>query len=436
MILRAPARVCERGSVVTSRARSRRWLPFLAAAAFVIGLPPGARPAEMPTLKGESAPMFSADLAVIRDGEGRPSLVVTIAVPYTDIQWTRSPRGYVASLELGAVLETRRGGRGYGGSWQRELLVPGYAATRGASASLIERDTLKAPPGSYGLRVTVHDLQADEESHASDHITIEDWSRVPVGFSDLELGTVDSAGAFTVDPERRFGREIRSLAGRAVLFDRRAGSWPRRYSLVLRIHDEAGGVLVSDDRTVTARVTGEPIVLKPSRSDLFIGTYSLEAELAEGKNHWKVSRSFEVEESGPPQGAEFERMLEPLSYIADDAEIDALKKLAPADREKGWDDFWRKRDPTPDTPRNEALIDFVRRVRYAEQHFQGFGAGWRSDMGRAYIRYGPPDQVESRAATVQSPQVEIWYYNQPYRRLVFVDREGFGRFVLVPSGIE
>jgi hypothetical protein len=51
-------------------------------------------------------------------------------------------------------------------------------------------------------------------------------------------------------------------------------------------------------------------------------------------------------------------------------------------------------------------------------------------MGRIYIRYGPPDQVEQRQASATTPGLEIWYYNQPYRRLVFMDREGFGRFTL------
>jgi hypothetical protein len=51
-------------------------------------------------------------------------------------------------------------------------------------------------------------------------------------------------------------------------------------------------------------------------------------------------------------------------------------------------------------------------------------------MGRVYIKFGPPDQVENRPATSQSPPLEIWYYNRPYRRLVFEDRDGFGRYVL------
>lgn len=397
---------------------------------------PRASLAELPTLRSEGSPTFSADLSVIRDGEGRPSLVVSVSIPYTGLQWVRTERGYAAAVEITAALDARRSARGYGGSWQRNLLVPGYAATRSPNATLSERDTLKAPPGRYSLRVGLHDLQADQSSSASEAVTIEDWSKVPVGFSDLELGTADSAGRFVLNPERRFGREVGLLAGRAVLFDRRPGAWPRRYALVLRVKDESGTVLLTDERTVSAAATGEPLVLAPSRTDLFVGGYSMEAELVEGRSHWRVSRSFEVEESGPPEGADFERMLEPLGYIAEDSEVEALRRLPVKERSAGWEAFWLRRDPTAETVRNEALIDFVRRVRYAEQHFQGFGAGWRSDMGKVYIRNGPADQIESRPATVQSPQIEIWYYHQPYRRFVFVDREGFGRFVWVPSGIE
>ena len=117
--------------------------------------------------------------------------------------------------------------------------------------------------------------------------------------------------------------------------------------------------------------------------------------------------------------------------IASDEEMQALRGLPLEQQTLAWERFWRRRDPTPDTPRNEALIEFIRRVRHAERHFQGYGPGWRSDMGRIYIKFGPPDQIENRPATVQSPQIEIWYYSQPYRRIVFADREGFGRFMLV-----
>src|SRR6185295_6944242 len=182
---------------------------------------------------------------------------------------------------------------------------------------------------------------------------------------------------------------------------------------------------------LTLRRSADPVIIRPSSTDLFVGHYALEVELVDGRSRWRVDRSFDVEESGPPRGAEFDRLLEPLTYIARSEEIERLRNLPAGDQAAGWEEFWRRRDPTPDTARNEALIEFIRRVRYAERHFQGYGPGWRSDMGRIYIRYGPPDQIETRAASTENPQVEIWYYHSPFRTFVFGDREGFGRYTLI-----
>jgi GWxTD domain-containing protein len=129
-------------------------------------------------------------------------------------------------------------------------------------------------------------------------------------------------------------------------------------------------------------------------------------------------------------------MLEALGYVAPAEEVDALRKL-PADQQAaGWDRFWARRDPTPETPRNEFMVEFFRRLRYAGQHFQGFGQGWRSDMGRIYIRYGSPDTIEQHPASATMAATEVWFYNQPYRRYIFADREGFGRYTLVQPATE
>jgi GWxTD domain-containing protein len=215
------------------------------------------------------------------------------------------------------------------------------------------------------------------------------------------------------------------------MFDRRPGPWPRRYTFRYRVLDDVGQRVVEGTAEVTMSRSAEPVLIGPIESDLFVGPYSLEVELAEERSRWRVERRFEVEESGPPRGQDYERMMEPLAYIANPEEIEYLRGLSADRQAEGWEEFWRRRDPTPETPRNEALIEFIRRVRHAERTFQGYGPGWRSDMGRIYIRHGAPDQVESRAMTSDSPQLEIWYYNNPFRRFVFSDREGFGRYVLV-----
>jgi GWxTD domain-containing protein len=391
--------------------------------------------ADFPPLKAEHPPYFTADAAITLDSDARPGLTVTVTIPYSELQWLRLERGFGAAVMISVSLEPRGRGRVYGDAWERRVVVPGFPATHSPNAALVEKRSFALRPERYRMRVAVRDVHGEEESRASEPLVVPDYSRIPVGFADLELGVADSAGGFQANPTRRFGLDVQRLAARAVLFDRRPGPWPRSYSFRYRILDDSGGEVVTGEQRATLRHSADSALVRPSTSDLFLGSYHFEVALDEDRSRWRVERSFEVEQSGPPRGREFERMLEALAYIAEAQEVQALRALPPDQQARGWEEFWARRDPTPDTPLNEAMIEFFRRVRYADQHFQGMGPGWRSDMGRIYIKFGPPDQIETRPASTTSPLLEIWYYNQPYRRFVFADREGFGRFVLMnPAG--
>ena len=398
---------------------------------------PATAATDLPPLRSSSAPLFTCDVAISLDREAHPALSAAITVPYPSLAWIRVPNGFAAGVEISVAFEPRGRGRIYGDAWQRRVSVGDFASTTSHSASLIERRTLDVPAGHYRIRVRLKDLNGELESEANDEIEVPDYSRVPVGFADLELGVADTtSGAFAPVTTRRFGLNAGQLGARVTLFDRRPGAWPRSYTFHYRVLDDVGQEVAVGSQPVKLEHSADPVLVRPSTGGLFIGSYVLEIDLVEGRSRWRAERSFEVEESGPPRGKDFERMLEPLSFIATPAEISHLKSLSADRQTAGWDEFWKKRDPTPDTPRNEAQIEFFRRVRYAEQHFQGFGPGWRSDMGRIYIKFGPPDQVETHPPSAELGQVEIWSYNRPLRRFIFEDREGFGRYVLRSPGGE
>ena len=393
-------------------------------------------PVEIPPLRPSLPPDFSADLVLSLDAEGRPAMAVSVAVAYQNLQWIRlqnpHPSGrHAAGIEISVSFQPHASGTLRGDVWERRLVVGSFAATRAGRALLVERRTFDIPPGRYRASVRVRDLNAEIESSADQMIPIPDFSKVPVGFADLVLGVVDSSGSFQPKDTRDYGSEVRWLAARTTLFDRRDGAWPREYRFGYRIVDDVGAHLVEGVSRVTLSRSADPVIIRPPTTDLFIGSYSFEVELAEGRSRWRVDRTFNVEESGPPRGAALERLFEPLTYIGRAEEIRQIRDADSTRQVANWEEFWARRDPTPDTPRNEALIEFIRRVRHAERHFQGYGPGWRSDMGRIYIRHGPPDQVESRAAGSEMPQLEIWYYHNPVRTFVFGDREGFGRYALL-----
>jgi GWxTD domain-containing protein len=114
--------------------------------------------------------------------------------------------------------------------------------------------------------------------------------------------------------------------------------------------------------------------------------------------------------------------------------------------------FWLRRDPTPDSEANEFKQEHYRRIAYANRRFACDIPGWRTDRGRIYIWYGPPDEIEAHPSgerrvrpaeegggeTATYP-FEKWRYRflegvGADATMEFVDGEGRGNYRLVVSG--
>jgi GWxTD domain-containing protein len=116
---------------------------------------------------------------------------------------------------------------------------------------------------------------------------------------------------------------------------------------------------------------------------------------------------------------------EDVAYIINDAERAAFKRLpTDAEREHFIEQFWLRRDPTPDTAVNEFKEEHYRRIAYANQNFSSGIAGWKTDRGRIYITYGPPDEKETHPTGGSS-------YSYPYEQWMYHFIEGVGKNVII-----
>ena len=87
---------------------------------------------------------------------------------------------------------------------------------------------------------------------------------------------------------------------------------------------------------------------------------------------------------------------EDVVYIITNEERAAFESLkTDEEREHFVEQFWTRRDPTPGTRKNEFEEEHYRRIAYANEHWGGNLPGWKTDRGRIYIRYGPPDEIDS-----------------------------------------
>lgn len=100
---------------------------------------------------------------------------------------------------------------------------------------------------------------------------------------------------------------------------------------------------------------------------------------------------------------------EEVTYIITDEERKVFKALATDDeREQFIEQFWLRRDPTPDTEENEYREEHYRRIAYANDRYASGIPGWKTDRGRIYIEYGPPDEIDSHPSggTYERPYEE------------------------------
>lgn len=133
-----------------------------------------------------------------------------------------------------------------------------------------------------------------------------------------------------------------------------------------------------------------------------------------------IKRLFEVEWENMPLSLKKPKYAVSLMYyILTDSEFDAINSGSETDIMRKIIAYWKKRDPTPFSPYNEAMVEYFSRADYAFFNFQTISEkdGAKTDRGKIYILYGPPDSIERKL--VNSEAIEIWHYKKLIKEFIF-----------------
>jgi GWxTD domain-containing protein len=296
-------------------------------------------------------------------------------------------------------------------------------------------------PGSYMLSLQVRDVDTKKVFHLNGKMNVRNFPLAAFGMSDLMLvSKVDEEGGKTfITPE---------LSG--VL-----GEVPEGFKVFFEAYnplaaDTAQFIITvkSEQDTVVERDTVKKFLAKP-QTPCFItvhsgkysaGNYSVaivgrlrqHGAVPEGADtSAEVVRPFAIRWRGMPTPiTDIDKAIEEMQYIADKSVIEEMQKAEPQSRRKMFEDFWKKKDPTPTTDYNELMDEYYARVEYSNKMFKHFSDGWKTDRGMVYIIFGPPSSVERRPFDIDSKPYEVWTYYEINREFVFIDQSGFGDYRL------
>ena len=123
-----------------------------------------------------------------------------------------------------------------------------------------------------------------------------------------------------------------------------------------------------------------------------------------------------------------------LIYIVSSEFLDSLKNITSyEEKEKKFKNFWKSKDPSLTTKKNELMEEYYKRVEHANKNFGQYIEGWKTDMGMIYITFGKPDNIEKHPFDFDKKAHEVWFYYSVNKEFRFVDETGFGNYRLVTS---
>jgi GWxTD domain-containing protein len=433
-------------------------LAFLAATALVTGHAaraqyPNPNPPTQPDVPtpgmSVSRPRFSSDATIQPGDSGAPEVRVDYRFPRSELLFERRPDGYHAAYEIRVIFTKEKGKQQVAGdALSRELQVPRYGDTHVQGIDLFDHISFRLPAGRYQAEIMLTDLTAERTSGTMVLIEVPGVGG-DIWITDLTLGALrpdsllspQDTTVVELKPSHRFTDDVtRMVAVGEIVDNRKAGANDSTYVLRYRVSSEYEPNVLVGDTTITRLGTRTRFTLRPKTGTLNPGTYRFILDLvspllpAKGKKKAvpiRREKEFTVEQSAATAAIDPRTTLDVLRYIASDSEKDEMDHLKTEEEKKDfWEAFWKRRDPSPDTPENEERDKFYQRVHYADQHFASGSPGWKTDMGRIYIQNGQPDEVVRNPFRFDGPPEEIWYYYHDRKTYYFVDRDGFGRYEL------
>ena len=359
---------------------------------------------------------FTADAAAFPDSAGN-SLEVYVRIPPSTLTRLTAERTDPARLSLAVRLRNRFGAR------QHEGVQEFAALAKDAEASFGKVVMMRFPvrPGSYRMQVRLEDPESrkrgllylgrriNNAASVEGELVVPDqqagrqisdvefvWSEAPASMAGTftRRGAPHGSAGMLPNPERLYGLYANELRASFVAHAPQGGLRPWRWTA--RVVDTRGNVVAQRESTAAAGSwLFQTISLDVSTESS--GGYDLEVKAWQEGDVGAMSRRAHFGIAW--QRASWSRNpmdLEDDVHFLLEAEDDAaFSRMNPGEQERYLEDFWHLRDPTPDTAENEARTAFLGRIEHANRTWgrAAIGKGMFSDMGRAYIRHGEPDEI-------------------------------------------
>jgi GWxTD domain-containing protein len=383
-----------------------------------------------------SLPKFYQDILNFYSPDSATTRVdVFIQVPYNQIQFVKSDKGFTASYTVTiSVFNENRERLVVEKVWNEEVNEKDFEQTNSQNNYNLSFKSFYLSPGSYTIRSSVEDKESKKEYSIENPFIVKSLEEPPA-LSDVifiaKMSNTDDAKKILPNVA---GNVATQKGGVPVFFEAYSDS-ARDMRMEYIITNDKKDIIFQSNEAQHLDSGKTQIFHTIKDSSISLGKYLLTISLLNNKGVVVAStnKGFYSKWSGVPTTIQdLDLAIDQLVYIASQSELDYIRDAkSKEEKTKRYIEFWKKKDPSPSTDDNEVFNEYYRRIQYANEHFSHYVKGWKTDRGMVFILLGAPNNVDRHPFDVDSKPYEIWQYYQMNKQFIFMDETGFGDYRLI-----
>ncbi|MDH4222096.1 MAG: GWxTD domain-containing protein [candidate division Zixibacteria bacterium] len=389
-------------------------------------------------------------------------LEVYYSLEQKELDYIKQMEGYGTVISLELSLRNQKGEVIKEKKWKVGSLVMDLEKVKTSDAQTVDilGDTIN--PGVYYLELKVADLNSNRVGVIQREIHVPDFKGESLQFSDVQLAlNLKEEDSLNVKFNKSGMSILPNPKGEYISREGMLYLYAELYNLQFKPQNEKKGYSLSysilnstgsNPRDYGTQVNSKPgssaaVISALNISSLSPGEYILKLTAKDMDSGEETTRSkpFKVltsslkEIKAEPETEEDAKVLRNmLSYIASREELNMYDELNLAGKRQFISDFWKRNDPDPSTPENEFKIEYYDRWEKAKNRYSSSQVerdGWKTDMGRVFILYGEPDDIERHPYSISSLSWERWNYDhiQGGVYFIFLDEQGYGVYRIIHS---
>lgn len=289
-------------------------------------------------------------------------------------------------------------------------------------------------PGAYAIEVSLSDINTKLEKTKKQQVSIVDFAQKDISFSDIMLVSnykVENGKKVITPLVEKNVDNLKEIYLFFEVYNSKNQDLVSNYTYKV-LNSSNDKIMEKGNYTYTLAPGINKFFEKLPTNNLVFGNYKL--EINDNSNGQLIAeKEFTNKLSGIPVNMkDLTLLIDQLLYIATTDELDKINNASTEElKEKYFIEFWRSKDPSPNTNKNELMIEYYKRIDIANKRYTHYIDGWKTDMGMVYIIYGEPNNVERHPYNEGTKPYEIWDYYEDNKEFIFVDETGFGDYNLI-----